>query len=116
MSNRVRAIRREARRSPGRRGYPRPVPYDEVELNDLLTAQGGPTPTERRRLDEWQYAADLAELALTLDACHQFGLVTGGPTVRVDRCHEVLAQAERRGITPAVSDDMLTGFARELAS
>lgn len=100
-----------ARRAPapivGRRGLPRPVPYDVDELGSWIS-EHGPTPTERRRLDEWQYAADAASVCLAIDAARMFGLITGGPTVNAERCAQVIEQAERRGITPA--DDAVDRF------
>lgn len=91
----------------GRRGLPRPVPYDVDELGSWIV-ENGPTPTERRRLDEWQFAADAAATCLAIDACRFFGLITGGPKVNAERCAQVLDQAERRGVTP--SDDAVERF------
>jgi hypothetical protein len=50
---------------------------------------------------EWQEAVDLAEFLLTLDSARQYGLVTGGPTVNVDRCAQLLEEGAARGITPS---------------
>lgn len=101
------------RRAPapivGCRGLPRPVPYDLDDVGAWV-AEHGPTPTERRRLDEWQYAADLAELALMFDACRMFGLVTGGPNVNADRAHAIIEQAARRGVEPAPTEAVMAGF------
>jgi hypothetical protein len=42
---------------------------------------------------EWQDAANWCEGLLALDSARQYGLVTGGPKVNVDRC---IAKAERK--------------------
>jgi len=51
--------------------------------------------------DEWQDAVDGAQGALTLDACRQYGLVTGGPKVNADRCADILKRGKAMGIVPA---------------
>ncbi len=51
--------------------------------------------------EEWQIAVDCAEGALALDSARQYGLVTGGPGVDVERCLEILKQGRARGIVPA---------------
>ena len=50
---------------------------------------------------EWQAAADCAEFLLAADSCKQYGLITGGPAVNVDRCLEILEKAKAMGIVPA---------------
>lgn len=50
--------------------------------------------------DEWQAAADSAEALLLLDSARQYGLLTGGPKVNVDRAQEILDAAAKLGITP----------------
>lgn len=50
---------------------------------------------------EWQEAVDLAEAWLHVHAAKQYGLITGGPTVDVVRCDEIIAMGKARGITPA---------------
>jgi len=50
--------------------------------------------------EEWQEAVDAAEAMLLLDSARQYGLITGGPGVHVDRCLEVLAAGRDRGIVP----------------
>lgn len=50
---------------------------------------------------EWQEAVDQAEFLQLLDSARKYGLVTGGPTVNLDRCAEILAEGPRRGVTPS---------------
>lgn len=57
-----------------------------------------PVPKTRA---EWQIAADAAAGALALDSMRQYGIVTGGPGVDVDRCDELLRRAAARKIVPA---------------
>lgn len=61
---------------------------------------------------DWQEAADAAHGALVLDAAREYGFVTGGPKVNVERCERVLSAAKTRGITPA--RDAVERFAKEL--
>lgn len=88
---------------------PRPVPYDLEAMSAAVDALG-PTPSRYRTLAEWQYAADLAELALAVDAARMFGLIEGGPEVNAGRASVIIEQAARRGVTPAPSDDLLGQF------
>lgn len=50
---------------------------------------------------EWQDAVDGVYGALALDAACQYGLVTGGPKVRVERCEELLRRGKAKGVVPA---------------
>lgn len=50
---------------------------------------------------EWQEAVDGAKGLLLLDSARQYGLVTGGPEVDVDRCEKILQAGRRRGVRPA---------------
>jgi len=65
---------------------------------------------------KWQDAADAAEFLLNLDAGRQFGLLTGGPGVNVERCADIRAKGKELGspapvcprapleaLTPAIS-------------
>lgn len=56
---------------------------------------------ESRTKREWQDAVDAAHGALALDAARQYGLVTGGPAVHVERCQQILTRGKARGIMPA---------------
>jgi hypothetical protein len=67
---------------------------------------------EPRTKRQWQDAVDAAEGALTLDSARQYGLVTGGPVVNVERCVEILSKGKARGITP--SADAIEQFIAEL--
>jgi hypothetical protein len=49
---------------------------------------------------EWQDAVDAAHALLAVDAAKQYGLVTGGPTVNVERCTDVLRRGALMGIQP----------------
>ena len=62
--------------------------------------------------EDWQDAIDAAEGALTLHSARHYGLVTGGPTVHVERCVEILREGEARGIRP--SHDAVERFVAEL--
>lgn len=53
---------------------------------------------------EWREAAVFAAAALMLDSARQYGLVTGGPIVNVDRCVDVLAEAKGRGVEPTKAE------------
>ena len=50
---------------------------------------------------EWQDAVDMAEGFSLLDSARQYGLVTGGPEIDVDRCEAILQEGRRRGVRPA---------------
>lgn len=52
-------------------------------------------------LEEWQEAADLSEVLLTIEDARIHGLITGGPEVDLDRCRELLDRALELGITPS---------------
>lgn len=49
---------------------------------------------------EWQIAVDAAEAMLLLDSARQYGLVTGGLFVDVDRCVDLLARGHAAGYVP----------------
>jgi hypothetical protein len=49
---------------------------------------------------EWQAAVDTAEACLLIDSARQYGLITGGPVVDVDRCEQILIRGRARGFTP----------------
>lgn len=54
--------------------------------------------------EDWQAAADAADFLLLVDSAQQYGLITGGEGVNVDRCHELLSGAADRGIFPSSLD------------
>jgi hypothetical protein len=49
---------------------------------------------------EWQEAVNAADFHLRVDAAQKYGLITGGPTVDVARCEQLLADAVIQGIVP----------------
>jgi hypothetical protein len=57
--------------------------------------------TEPQNPKEWQEAIDAAEFYLALDSARQYGLLTGGPTVNVERCIDILERGKRLGYRPA---------------
>lgn len=59
---------------------------------------------------EWQEAVDGAEIALKLHAANAYGLVSGGPTVNVDRCEDLLREGATRGVRPVVTDEKIRAF------
>lgn len=61
----------------------------------------GTKPRDPRTKAEWQEAVDAAEAALLLDSASKYGLVTGGPTIDVDRAVDLITRGRRRGIVPA---------------
>ena len=63
-------------------------------------------------LSDWQVAADAAKGALALEGARQYGLVTGGPKVHVERCVAILRRARKLGINPR--PDAVERFAVEL--
>lgn len=62
---------------------------------------------------EWQQAMDFAQAALEIDAAREYGLIQGGPTVRVARCRRLLARGARPGYAPRAVT--LDGYIRALA-
>lgn len=50
--------------------------------------------------EQWQEAVDLAEACLTLDWAIKYGLVSGGPSINVDRCVELIDRGKTRGTFP----------------
>ena len=52
---------------------------------------------------EWQEAVNLAEFLLLVHSARQYGLITGGPEVNVDRCVDMLARGARHGYRPVRS-------------
>lgn len=61
-------------------------------------------PDDPHTPHEWQQAADAADFLLLLDAAQQYGLITGGEGVHVDRCTQILERAADRGIFPTPPD------------
>jgi hypothetical protein len=57
-------------------------------------------------LEDWQLAVDAAKGYVALEASRQYGLVTGGPGVNLERCYEILEEGRRRGLKPRVDADI----------
>lgn len=54
--------------------------------------------------EQWRMAAAMAQACIVLDAARQYGLVTGGPGVNLNRCLEVVARAKARDIVPSEAE------------
>ncbi len=62
------------------------------------------TPRNPRTRAEWRVAVNMAQACLVLDSARQYGLVTGGPTINLDRCQSILQQGVARRIRPTDAD------------
>jgi len=62
-------------------------------------------PRDPQTSAEWQQAVDAAYACLALDSARHYGLVTGGPSVDVERCEDILARGKSRGIEPTEDVD-----------
>jgi len=60
---------------------------------------------EPKTEEQWREAVTLAEVLLDIDAARNFGLLTGGPSVNVDRCVEIVRRGRARMLV-ALSDDV----------
>jgi hypothetical protein len=49
---------------------------------------------------EWQEAVNQAHFWLLVDSARQYGLITGGPEVNLNRCEEILEKGKAQGIEP----------------
>lgn len=56
--------------------------------------------TDPQTPEEWQVAVDGANAALLVDSARQYGLITGGPIVNVERCIEILERGKALGYLP----------------
>lgn len=70
---------------------------------------GKTTPSNRKPVDpqmpeEWQEAVDAADALLHIHSAEAYGLITGAPTVNVERCEQLLEAARRRGVTPSAGN------------
>lgn len=50
--------------------------------------------------EEWAVAVDAADFCLLIDTMQQYGLITGGEAVNVERCTQILERGADRGIFP----------------
>jgi hypothetical protein len=76
---------------------------NEQEGREAESAHDAPSEIAARDPEtprEWQEAVDLADFHLQLDAARQYGLVTGGPDVDVERCEYLLKQGKNLGYRP----------------
>jgi hypothetical protein len=53
-------------------------------------------PAEPKTPEEWQNAVDAADALLHIQSAEAYGLITGAPSVNVERCEELLEAARRR--------------------
>lgn len=61
---------------------------------------------------EWQLCVDAAEFFLAVDSCRQYGLLTGGPGVNVERCVGILERGKALGYKPAPMTQLCEKFIR----
>jgi len=54
--------------------------------------------------DEWQAAVDADDFLLLVDSAQQYGLITGGEGVNVERCVALLERGADQGIFPSPPD------------
>ncbi len=59
---------------------------------------------------EWQEAVDAAAFYIALDSARQYGLVTGGPMVNIERCEEIIKQGETWGTYPHPLDQLIERY------
>lgn len=60
-----------------------------------------PKPRIPKSRAEWQEAVDAAHALLCLDAARLYGLITGGPTIDVDRCQRILEAGKKLNVQPS---------------
>ena len=56
-------------------------------------------PQEPQTPEEWQLVFDLASGWRYLEDCKSFGILTGGPSVSIARCDEIIERGRHRGLT-----------------
>ncbi len=61
-------------------------------------------PINPQTPEEWQNAVDAADALLHIHSAVCYGLVTGAPTINVERCEQLLENARRRGVTPSAGN------------
>lgn len=68
-------------------------------------------PQDPNTPQEWQEAINRAVLFRALHASKFYGMVEGGPTIDIDRCDEIFAQAIAQGYRPnATLEQLLAGY------
>ena len=50
---------------------------------------------------EWQLSVDCCHVLLMLVSARQYGLVSGGPVVNVERCEDILTRGKAMGYRPS---------------
>lgn len=73
-----------------------------------------PKPKNPTTACEWQVAVDAAHCCIAIHAAHAYGLITGGPSVNLARCEEILQLGAARGYSPL--PDSLDQFLGEVNS
>jgi hypothetical protein len=53
---------------------------------------------------EWRVAVVFAETLLRFESARLYGLITGGPTVAVARCEDILERGRRLGYVPTEAE------------
>ena len=62
--------------------------------------------------EQWQEAVNISFALLSIDSARAYGLITGGPTVNVERCEEIIVMGDRLGFKP--QDEEVKRFALSL--
>jgi hypothetical protein len=73
------------------------------ENSPKITVQIVP-PAEPKTPEEWQTAVDAADALLHIHSAEAYGLITGAPSVNIERCEQLLEAARRRGVTPSAGN------------
>lgn len=61
---------------------------------------GETIPRDPQTPAEWQDAVNCAEACLLFESARLYGLVTGGLSIDVDRCEQILADGRARQVLP----------------
>jgi hypothetical protein len=61
-------------------------------------------PAKLQMPEEWQTAVDAADALLHIQSAEAYGLITGAPTVNVERCEELLEAGSLRGVMPSAGN------------
>src|SRR5262245_18902360 len=83
-----------------------------AEQSHVSSHPNDPTLPLPQTATEWQTEVDAAYVGLALDSMEQYGLVKGGPQVKVDRCQKILDLRQSYGVTP--NDDAFEEFVADL--
>lgn len=66
-----------------------------------------PWSREPRAPQEWQDCLDKIALLMLIDSARQYGLISGGPLAKVDRCLRLMRKGERLGYHARPTDELL---------